>query len=228
MIRKRTINHAARRAAGIFSLLATVTACENGIDPALRDERVSESLAVDPAANAPDEEGGESVVGTDRELGVPEGETVISGEGALAAACTRPTLKFYPGSAATKARFGEVDYFFEVCDNLPHTSWTAKTTKKQTNGTGEAMAFFIDDASVVKTKTGHIDTVIGRVSWANYEANIYWKKCLPWVGHPCTQSGRFKIDITAEVIPTKHSASVTVQKITVIPAKVGFDVFRSP
>jgi hypothetical protein len=135
---------------------------------------------------------------------------------ARAAACTTPTFKFYPGSTIARARYGEVDYSFEVCSGTSPQSWKAYVSRATTNSTGDNLGFSISGTSIPVTSGGDF--------YRFYDGQIHWKTCTPRVGWPCVRSGVMHIKFYAYDV----DGTPRVQVLDTNTGDPGFTLYTTP
>ncbi|MGI5195381.1 hypothetical protein ACQEVY_17325 [Streptomyces sp. CA-288835] len=134
---------------------------------------------------------------------------------AEAATCTYKTLKYYPGSAISKVRYGQINVKFKLCGSNPD-NWTASTSS-WTNGTGDNLGIFIKRAEIDETSQ-----TSGVKKWL-FEG--FLQSCTPRVGWPCAQSWgitiKYHVDKSRTGQPILWPGTPTVNA-------VGVAVFRTP
>lgn len=120
-------------------------------------------------------------------VAVPAATATTAPSTADSKSCKFRDKSLYPGSAlGPKWRYGEVELSFEVCGQN-HDNWKHEVTKKQVNGTGKSLGFFIDGVSL-KPVT---DTASKRV----YRMSVDAASCVPKVGWPCYRTYGMKASL---------------------------------
>lgn len=83
--------------------------------------------------------------------------------------CSHPVFKYYPGSASSNLRYGEVDFTFDACSNVAPVNWGRSVTKLVTNNTATLLGFNLTGASISVTGYGS--------GYADYEGVFTYETC---------------------------------------------------